>query len=163
MTSDIESGINKYKQNIKNRRILLGVSGLFLNWLKYQSRVELLYSIQENPNFISEFSEAKPGMFHLWRGLNDYGSSVAGGMVGVAMYKYLLDKDGNGGVSSDLKSVFVATMGYTTLEFITTLGTDIPFSFEDVVVAGIAASATILVDRLIRRRRGVQDDLSLPE
>jgi hypothetical protein len=146
---------------IKRNKAVIGGALLFCS--RYISQGLALYLEDKDAGFFDKFSKENPINFELWRGFNHIGSSIAVGILGVSYYKSIFDPHDVGGTKSDILSVLLTTGTYSAFEAWATRRPDTLFSVEDVVATSIAASATVLVDRLIRRRKGVQDDFSLPE
>lgn len=143
----------KLLERIKRNKAVIGGSLLFCS--RYISQGLALYLEDKDKGFFERFSEENPITFGLWKGFNHFGSSIAAGILGVSYFKSIFDPYHEGGIKSDILSVLLTTGTYSALEAWAARRPDTIFSVEDVVATAIAASATVLVDRLVSSRRGL--------
>lgn len=140
-------------EEIMDKRLRLFIYSQVVHGLKYASQGGAMFLEKKDSSFFDRFAVDNPGSFWLWKMFNHHFSSVALGVAGVAGFKWLFDRKAEGGIGSDFLAVLATTGVYTVFEKMSENSGDI-FSTADVTIACISGVATVLLDRMIRKRNG---------
>jgi len=160
MDTELNNNNNNIKSLDRSRTWMRRIGyGLFSGRAITQGLALVQQSNDEN--FFQDYSTENPLTYALWRGYNHSGSSMAVGVIGVSWFKSLMDPYGNGGILSDALAVLSTTSAYAVFEAFATRRPNTEFSIEDVAVTAITESITVLIDRMIRRSKGLQNGSSL--